>query len=173
MQLCGEKGDECKICAGSYCNIREFFEKCLRCKSENDPQCVINPQLMETKVCKNYNDQCFTHIDKISVVRDCLSERNADFEAECKSADDKCIMCSTSDGNVCNGNIFTMETCSECDSTKDEKCRVDPFLFRNKICSKINSTDREGCYLEVVSIFLEISNSYFSFKRKIKKNYFH
>lgn len=135
--------------------MREFFEKCLRCKSENDPQCVINPQLIETKVCKNYDDQCFTHIDKFSVTRDCLSERNANFEAECKSADDKCIMCSTSDGNACNGNIFTMETCSECDSTKEEKCRDDPFLFRNKICSKIDSTDREGCYLEVVSVFFE------------------
>lgn len=153
VKICGENNDECKICAGSNCNTRKFFERCLRCRSENDPQCVINPQLFESKVCKNYNDQCFTHIGKFGITRDCLSEKSEEFEMECKSTEAKCVLCTTSDGKACNNNLFTMETCVECDSAKekDQKCHNEPELYRNKICSNIDSTDQEGCYLEVVS----------------------
>lgn len=147
-----QKNDECKICSGSNCNTRQFFERCLRCKSENNPQCVINPQTIESYVCKNYTDHCYMEIGKFGVTRDCLSDKDTKF-AECQNEKDKCEVCTTQDGNACNNRVISMETCSECDSTKDEKCRDEPDLYRNKICSTISSTDREGCYLKKVCIF--------------------
>lgn len=149
IKLCGKNGNECKVCTGSNCNSRASFIKCLKCHiTPDDRQCAINPQLAESVMCKNYDDQCFTFIERFNVSRGCGGHP---FITACQADPNKCEVCDTFDENGCNNRIITMETCVECDSLIDKQCHEEPHLFKDKVCSGLKTIDRLGCYLSVVS----------------------
>lgn len=152
--LCQEnsKSDECRTCIESNCNKKQKFARCLHCDSALDPLCAISPQASSfSKVCNAYEDQCYTIISKYNVTRGCLSEQKADFENdECKIPR-KCDICSETDGFGCNDRAIAMETCVQCDTKKGDDCSDDLDMFKGKVCSDIDSTEREGCYLSIVS----------------------
>lgn len=151
IRLCEKNDDECKVCTESKCNSRASFIKCFNCNSTEDQQCVENPQLGNSKVCEYYYDECFTHIGDYSVSRGCIGDKDKQFITRCRTDRDKCDVCDTLDENGCNNQTITLETCVECDSVKDSRCHEEPEIFTNKICSRLQSVDRPGCYLSVVS----------------------
>lgn len=81
-----------------------------------------------------------------------MREQNEGFHTECSFHADKCAIC-TPDGTGCNDQVIVMETCVDCHSIKDQKCVGNPKGFKGKICSLIDSKDKQGCYLKVVSSF--------------------
>lgn len=164
--LCQDNGksDECRTCSGPNCNAKQAFARCFHCDSGVDPLCAINPQASSfSKVCNAYEDQCYTYISKYNVTRGCLSEQKADFiNDECKTKR-KCAICSGTNGLGCNDRAIVMETCVQCDTKNGEDCSDDLNTFKGKVCSEIDSTEREGCYLSIVS---KIENKIF--KNRVK-----
>lgn len=116
----------------------------------SDSKCIGGPDVSQSKICKEYNDKCFTHIGGFEVSRGCLSDRGSHFEETCRKDEEKCSICSPTDDKCCNDKPIASETCVECDSTKDEKCQNQPESYTGKICSTISSTDKEGCFLNTV-----------------------
>lgn len=104
-----------------------------------------------SKICKKYDDECFTQIGEFDILRGCLSDRSPYFEESCRKDEAKCSICSSSEEKICNDKPIEMELCIQCDAIEDEKCQNQPDLYKGKICNTINSTDREGCYLNTVS----------------------
>lgn len=51
-----------------------------------------------------------------------------------------------------NSSVNIEETCIECDSTNNTRCRMEPELFKGKICDRIKNSGRRGCYLSIVSM---------------------
>lgn len=153
--LCHENGksDECRTCNSSNCNTKAMFAKCFHCDSALDPQCAINPQPHDfSKVCNAYADECYTYISKFNVTRGCLAEQHPDFRNdECKNAQQKCAICSDTNGFGCNDRTIFMETCVHCNTANGENCFDDLHMFKGKICSDIDSTEKEGCYLSIGS----------------------
>lgn len=152
-KLCEQNGSQCKTCIGSNCNSKLQFNRCLVCSTNIDHQCAIDPNSARSDICKNYNDECFTYIEKFGISRGCVSEPNYPYW-ECENDPDKCAMCITTDEKECNDQKIIMETCVECDSNKSESCQNDPLDYKDKVCSGLTTTKQEGCYLRVVS-FLE------------------
>lgn len=146
------KSDECRTCIGSNCNKKRTFARCLHCDSALDPQCAINPQASSfSKVCDAYEDECYTYISKYNVTRGCVSEQKIDFRhKECKNPK-KCAICLETNEFGCNNRSISMETCVDCDTRNGENCYDDLNMFRGKVCSNIDSIEKQGCYLSVVS----------------------
>lgn len=151
------KSDECRTCIGSNCNKNPTFARCLHCDSALDPQCAINPHASSfSTVCTAYVDECYTFISKFNVSRGCVSEQKAHFKnEECKNLQ-KCTICSATGEFNCNNRTIVMETCIDCDTKKGENCLGDLNMFKGKVCSEIDSTDKEGCYLSRVSFIRNI-----------------
>lgn len=151
FELCKKNGDECKVCAEINCNSKPSFVKCLSCHRSKDPQCAINPQDANRKICKSYNDQCFTYIQRFDITRGCVNEKGDSFIEQCNKDPNKCAIClSETEVNGCNNQVIKMETCLECDSDIDPRCRDDPEVFQDKICSHLIPANQAGCYLKVV-----------------------
>lgn len=156
--LCqNSKSDECRTCIGPNCNTKQTFTRCLHCDSALDPLCAINPQeSIFSKVCDAYEDKCYINILKFNVTRGCLSEQKVVFENdECKNSR-KCAICSETNGFGCNNRAIVMETCVHCDTKNGEDCSDDLDIFKGKVCSDIDSTEKQGCYLSIVSKFTKI-----------------
>lgn len=152
IELCEKNGDECKVCTGSNCNSRPSFIACIDCHTSDDRQCAINPQLAESKTCKYYYDKCYTYIGRFNVSRGCKSDKDKSFNNHCTFNPNKCELCDTINGNGCNNRTIAMETCVECNSGKNPKCRDQPDEFKDKVCSGLKTEDRPGCFLRVASI---------------------
>lgn len=149
---CLENSDECKTCDDSNdCNIRPSFTKCMDCRSTVD--CAININVASSKTCMKYIDKCYTFIGRNGVERGCLSAQPKEFTKQCRNNPDKCDICKTKSGKTeCNTKTFDdVEYCVDCDSS-DEKCKMQSFLFRDKVCNGFNSAEKEGCYLRMVSL---------------------
>ncbi|XP_055309662.1 uncharacterized protein LOC129573299 [Sitodiplosis mosellana] len=153
IEFCAKNSEECKVCHKSNCNSRLSFTKCLKCTTFDDRQCAINPELAPTKgwsrICENYDDQCFTYIERFGVSRGCKLEKEPPFIDNCQNDPNKCEICNTLHGFGCNDRIITMETCVECDSDTDMHCYERPHEFQDKVCSGLETEDRLGCYLQV------------------------
>lgn len=147
---CNKNTSECKICMGPNCNSKKYFESCLTCSSQDDPNCVINPVTIHSKMCKRYGDECYTFIGKVGVSRGCFHEMGDDFQKQCRNDKNKCEVCTSDVDSACNNKTIIMETCADCDTEKDERCRDHPELFFDKICSTMQSETREGCFLSIV-----------------------
>lgn len=149
---CEQNLGDCKTCSEPNCNSRLSFQKCLLCDSTKDQHCINNPELMETKVCKNYNDECFSSIGDRNFTRGCLKDQNYNFISNCRRNRNKCSICDTKTENACNDIQILMETCSEC-SSHDYGCVHQPSTFKGKICSDFSRPSiREGCYISEVSV---------------------
>lgn len=153
---CKENPDVCKTCFGENCNKRKSFEKCFLCSTADDPNCAWTPKGNETKICKDYHDECFTFIGQAAISRGCLNELSQDFKRICRSDVTKCNICSsrTSGYSNCNDVIVNIEKCFECDSNNDgENCRQHPQSVTEKLCSRIDAdgiSKRAGCFLSMV-----------------------
>lgn len=76
-----------------------------------------------------------------------MKGKDPEFVAGCRSEDAniKCQICSRDDERVCNNQNLAMETCIECNSNEDPRCRDDPESTKEKFCSVNAKTS--GCYL--------------------------
>lgn len=142
----GNVGGLCKFCFGENCNRRNSFTKCFNCNSMSDPHCISNNGSIEIKVCRSYKDDCFTFTRGYTVKRGCVNEMPEGFLKECNEEKEKCEKCLSVDDDICNKRSLNDDTCFECDSDIDPRCRDQPEHFREKICS-IGSTDSLGCFL--------------------------
>lgn len=157
----------CTLCHSNNCNghsLNSNFSsrKCMNCDSKNDSKCIKELDPNYSKVCKNDDDQCFTHIGTFIITRGCLSDQSSDFMEICQNDAEKCSIC---DENNCNNDNIVLETCINCDSTNDEKCQQKLDPYKGKICSTLNSNDALGCFLLMVSalksLFAFILNNMF------------
>lgn len=147
---CDENVENCKKCIGSNCNARKDFERCLTCDSSVNEHCALNPINVETNVCEHYDDQCFSYIGKSKVTRGCLNENNNDFIMMCRANPSKCGNCSSTNNIGCNNQIINLETCVDCDSIRDENCKLEPGKVGDSLCSVMNQEQRGGCYTSIM-----------------------
>lgn len=149
-----------KTCKGPKCNRKGSHTSCVVCNSTEDVICATNPSLLETQKCNDYRDQCFTLISLDEVVRGCLNEQDEQFQNECKMDREKCEICpvttdddaNTTTTNECNNKpVNVVDTCIECDSQIDERCRTNPDEMSEKICDKFRPSSQKACYLSIVS----------------------
>lgn len=150
-ELCHSESDSCKTCTGLNCNSKMSFAHCFQCTHATSSECGISPESLTSTLCKNYVDECFTFIDKIGVMKGCLSNASGAFITQCRSNEEKCETCSTNTGNYCNKRLIDKEeACIECDSLTDERCIKQPQEIHVKICTKMKSSPPKGCYLSKV-----------------------
>lgn len=168
-ESCERNGDQCKICSGDNCNTRPSFERCYNCDSTKYPNCFTNLEKTHSKICKDYDDECFTHIGDSDIVRGCLKEQNFRFQSICRNNNEnKCATCTTKEGLGCNEQKLNIEYCAHCNSEKDENCRDQPESFKDRLCSKFALFDqpapKEGCYMFEVCVKYFYSFSSFFFQ---------
>lgn len=132
ISFCRQEGLNCKTCFGNDCNSKVAFQSCRTCDSRNDVTCIDDPNESRSQLCKDYKDECFTHVDNDVVIRGCLKGLNKthvinnetlpeiDFIKDCKSSD-LCQKCSNKAN--CNNAILNREFCLTCDSSTDRNCR--------------------------------------------------
>lgn len=125
----------------------------MHCDSALDPECAINPDAsIFSKVCNVYEeDKCYINISKFNVTRGCLREQKTDFEKDVCINPRKCTLCSETNGLGCNNQTIVMETCVDCDTENGDNCYDDLDKFKGKVCSDLDSVEKEGCYLSIVS----------------------
>lgn len=155
LKKCEENDDECKTCQSKNCNAQSSFKKCLNCKMilGEDLHCAANPDLVHSKVCKAYNDKCYTSIENYSLSRGCMSDKDEIFHKECLKNSDKCGACTTGGGNGCNNQRIFTDKCVACDSGMyNYGCDTKPEVYKDKICNVLTSSKPEGCYLRVVGL---------------------
>lgn len=149
-----DSSKKCILCDSSNCNGQSLNSnasnsfktntECMHCDSKTDSKCIKDLHASLSKVCKNDDDQCFTHIGRFSIMRGCLSDQNADFVENCQNDDEKCSLCNEKN---CNNENILLETCIGCNSTIDEKCAQHLASYKGKICNTIDSNDTLGCFL--------------------------
>ena len=151
LRLCDNGDGECKTCIGSNCNSQSSFRRCTYCNTREDGDCMNIPIKSFEKVCKQYDDECFTRISKFEVSRGCLNEQSAEFIDDCRGNPDKCGICKVDNEIICNNKPIKMHMCNECfTGNGDDDCLTEPDKYRDKICSGMNTIEDEGCYFHKV-----------------------
>lgn len=138
--MCIEQGEFCKTCIGDDCNAKVSFQKCRICDSTDTVSCIRSPGSVQTKMCRDYMDECFVHANNDIVTRGCLAE-SKHFEKDCEN-DDLCRKCSAA--NNCNNDIVDGEFCLTCDSENDSNCRENLNITMRTQCKLAIKTI--GCY---------------------------
>lgn len=161
-ERCERNEDECKICTEDNCNKKSSFERCFHCNSTRDSTCLTALAPTKSKICKNYDDECYTRIGDFDIERGCLANQNIYLQNKCRSNKNKCSTCHTNQSLGCNDHKIEMEYCAHCNSEDSENCRDKPELYKNKVCSQFNflgeTGPRQGCYMfEVCSSVLMLS----------------
>lgn len=138
--VCASGDATCKTCQGERCNAKTQYQACRTCNSNDDGVgCIRGQNPGQSVTCKDYDDECFTHVLNGTVVRGCVKEQtisdDGEFNYQC-SMGDLCEKCSGS--AQCNSKIVDGEFCLTCDSESDPNCR------RN-----VNYTMRAQCQLAV------------------------
>lgn len=156
-QLCREEGDTCKTCSsnsttvGQVCNTLDSFTQCIGCDSLSNPNCAVSPTAGMTIICGNYNDTCFTSLNKTNgqIRRGCLKEMSSQFINACKANERNCNICLDGQG-ACNNQSAGIERCIECDSRMDRNCINRLHLFGDgKVCNANEPLRWQGCYLSM------------------------
>lgn len=137
-------------CNGNSLNSKLSLKKCINCDSKNDSKCIKELNSKHSKECKKEDDQCFTHIEKFSIKRGCLSDQSSDFMGICQKDSKKCSLCNEDN---CNNKKIVLETCIDCNSANDDKCQHELNSHKGKICSTLESNDSPGCFLSMVKCF--------------------
>lgn len=119
------------------CNAKIDFQQCRACNSTQGVECIRSATTVSTRTCRNYLDECFTHVDNNVITRGCLQE-NPNLTSDCRNGD-ICESCD-SRGN-CNDKIVNGEFCITCSSETDPNC-VD----------NLNHTMRTQCSLTVAGM---------------------
>lgn len=138
---CNQLGAQCKTCTGDGCNKELKFQKCIDCSSENDgADCISIASKLNTRLCPNDADQCYTHIQNGIVRRNCTGDNFIESVADCASDSEHCVSCS---GWMCNRKVIEPEICLSCDSKSDPECASSMFN-RTEECPI--SIFEDGCY---------------------------
>lgn len=150
--------DDYNVCLGSMCNNKQF-SRCIQCSSLYDPNCGLTPDTSNPRICSDYDDVCFSSIERYSINRGCLLEyakqsrnMNKDY---CRANRLKCKMCST---KACNKDSIRTDTCIKCvynqtagnpsDENNDTECITGPDNLKSSICDTFSVIKYMGCYLE-------------------------
>ncbi|KAJ6648787.1 hypothetical protein Bhyg_04018 [Pseudolycoriella hygida] len=141
ITYCRNQGQFCKTCIGDDCNAKIDFQACRVCNSSQGVECIRSATGVSSQVCRNYLDECFTHVQNNITVRGCL-QQNPSLAGDCQNRD----ICESCDhrGN-CNDQIVDGEFCITCDSQLDPNC-IDNvnFTMRTQCSLTVNGM---GCYL--------------------------
>lgn len=149
-ETCITNDESCKTCfEGDGCNRQPNFSKCF--VTDQPLTNALPPYVFDTKsspkVCRKYNDTCFTQvIENDTVIRGCVDEYAAqndlssNFLSESGVSNRTYQVCSTP---LCNDKKLTALFCLACNSTDDQKCVTEPGMFEMKCPLELNSS---GCY---------------------------
>lgn len=138
-------GAQCKTCMGDDCNAKPKFQQCRVCNSTDSAACIRSPGSFPAKVCSDYMEECYTHVERNVTTRGCLSEASAAIRAECESGSQEfCVSCAQS--TDCNRQAVDGEFCYECDtSAGDVNCAAGGNYTQQKQCPL--AVGSRGCYL--------------------------
>ena len=140
MEHCRREGANCKTCLGNDCNAKVSFQQCRSCSSVDDVKCIRSAGSVPSKVCQNYQDECFVHVTNDTITRGCLEEVPK-FKEDCNNGD-LCEKCAN-DKN-CNKNKVDGEFCLTCDSQADSNCRTNVTIGMRTQCPL--AVKPLGCY---------------------------
>lgn len=140
--MCRGEGEFCKTCIGNDCNIKNNYQKCRVCSSNDTVSCIRSPGSVPTKICKSYLDECFVHVANDVIVRGCLSDAKEQVATDCLD-NDICEKCSS--GENCNNKIVDGEFCFTCDSENDTNCKENVDISMRTQCKL--GVEKLGCYL--------------------------
>lgn len=143
-EMCRRNGDNCKTCTGNDCNAKPSFAKCRSCSSKDGVTCIRNAAAVPAKVCKDYMDECFTHVAGDVVTRGCLREMTTtinNYTNDCQNPD-VCAKCS--DQDFCNVKLVDGEFCLTCDTETDANCRSNVSISMRTQCPL--TVNKLGCY---------------------------
>lgn len=156
---CGPNSDMCTICNNSDCNRDPYYprpltirsrrrrrmviqtqRKCLRCNSNYDIQCRLNPHRFESIECAG--NQCATYISaNQTLIRDCAE--NLEDVASTKTIENgNLITCDSNDN--CNDITSDKHYCFQCDSRSDPNCAASINTAMLTLCPY--AADDFGCY---------------------------
>lgn len=142
-KMCESNSDQCKKCIGNECNSRQMeFQRCF-VNDHSNPQ-RTDAIMLESKICTNYMDECYTHVANDIVRRGCMSDvvDGVDVQSDCKDSD-ICEKCSET--NNCNNKEIQTEFCSVCNSESQKLCKGAPQPSWRERCSL--SIKPFGCYI--------------------------
>lgn len=141
---CHSGSDTCKTCLGDSCNIKKTFQTCHVCDTEVDGEnCKTSPGLIKEKLCANYLDECYTHVENDVVRRNCIGDDLVPTVASCEENPDNCRHCS--DDGPCNNEEIIPQTCVSCDDKRaGEKCQTNSDVDKFETCAL--SLQPKGCY---------------------------
>lgn len=142
-ELCESDSDECKKCVETNCNWKPMFQKCMT----TNPNNLAHTQ---SKVCKRYTDQCFTHVSDETVRRGCISDiteaTDVGIGINIKDCDNEAI-CETCKGtNDCNNQVIKHEQCIVCTSATNNICS---YYMKGLEAQCPLSPKPLGCYLKI------------------------
>lgn len=142
MNTCKANDGLCKTCQQSACNSRTSFAHC------NVDNVHINEKITSygTKTCKDYNDQCFIHIEKDTVKRGCLQEYLEANSLSKNSLQNRLgiAMYRTCNTPMCNDEEIETEFCINCSSETDPNCKANVTSKMRKKCNL--AKELMGCY---------------------------
>lgn len=142
---CSKQPDNCKTCIGNDCNSMTQFQRCYFNNTDYEPSPSTLKDDNRSKICKKFDDKCFTLISKENtIVKDCLHDYaehhhiSIDFlEKYNKSLYN---VCST---ELCNNQIIRPMYCIECDTSTGDNCDSKPLKYVKECTLEMNSS---GCF---------------------------
>lgn len=144
-EMCREEDVNCKTCVGNDCNAKITFQQCRVCNSTESVNCIRAPSLFPVVTCRNYADECFTHVRNDVVVRGCVAEsESAVIEQDCRKNRVNTDYCDRCADGKCNNHTVDGEFCMTCDSELDPNCRNNlTFEMRTQCTLAVRPM---GCY---------------------------
>lgn len=130
---CNTGNDNCKTCFSRFCNEKRSFQSCKVCDSEVDGDfCVSSPWQLNNRLCPNYLDQCYTHVQNGIVKRNCTGDATIQSVEQCRRNGETCKYCD--DKNGCNNDEVRHGTCISCNSADDPTCASNTTFTTFEVC---------------------------------------
>lgn len=155
-KICRENSGKCKSCLSSNCNDKKAFQSCVICNSTIDANCTSSVESIKASTCKEYEDNCFTHISNEDIVSRGCTKDVENIHDTCRSDFDKCSICPSDSCN--NKNIVKNETCAVCDSnpkcfTAEVEAQICPPTVRSSGCYRFENETvhhvKRGCVAQL------------------------
>lgn len=145
-EMCKENGQFCKTCVGNDCNAKVSFTSCKTCNSAvHGLACIRSATGAPSVTCRDYLDECVSHVFDDVVTRGCLAEINVTrVQDDCAGTanSDFCHKCSNT--RDCNTGIVDGEFCITCDSDTDPNCLANTNHTMRVQCPL--GVEQRGCY---------------------------
>lgn len=136
--------DAFEKCQTDKCNSQVSFQECRTCSQDASHE---NLKECESKLCKVFTDECFTHVSNNTVHRGCLQDaedlfdEGIDIVNDC-SNNESCERCKGQPD--CNRKKLEKEYCIQCNTTSWPLCTYLPSLNMRNECNVVKPL---GCYL--------------------------